>query len=182
VRYSFIRCLTVLSVGLLLLGPALASGQENRPSEYEVKAAFLFNFAKFVQWPASAVPPGASPIVIGVLGENPFHGDLQRTIENKKVDDHPLVARDLHSASEAAHCHILFICASEAGRLPEILDQLQGKSVLTVADMDHFTESGGMIRFVLRESRVRFEINNEAARRAKLKISSKLLALAIRAP
>ncbi len=167
-------------LGLLLLGPARASGQQNRPSEYEVKAAFLYNFAKFVQWPPSVIPPGASPIVIGVLGENPFQGELRRTLENKKVDDHPLVMRQFQSLTDATNCHILFISASEAGHLPQIIDRLQGKSVLTVADMEHFTENGGMIRFVLRESRVRFEINNDAARKANLRISSKLLALALR--
>lgn len=178
------RRAAVVILSLLLLGPGWLGengrAQEERPTEYQVKAAFLFNFAKFVQWPARVIPADHSPIIIGVLGDNPFHGDLTRTIEKKMVDDHPLEMRELHSLAEAAGCHILFISASEAPRLAEILRGLQGKSVLTVGDMDRFADGGGMIQFVLRDSRVRFQINNQAAVQAGLKISAKLLALAVR--
>ena len=153
--------------------------QESPPTEYQIKAAFLFNFAKFVQWPQAAFTGAASPIVVGVLGENPFHDDLARTIRNKSIDEHPLVIKEFRSPTEATNCHILFISTSEKNRLPEILKGLKGTSVLTVGEMEHFTESGGMINFVLKGKKIRFQINNDEAARAGLKISSKLMSLAL---
>jgi hypothetical protein len=164
----------------LLLGGADGRAQESQPTEYQIKAAFLFNFAKFVEWPPAAFAGGTSPIVIGILGENPFHDDLARMTRNKTVDDHPLVIKEIRSPAEATNCHILFIGSSEKNRLPEILKGLKGTSVLTVGEMDHFTESGGMINFVLRGNRIRFQINSDEATRAGLKISSKLMSLALR--
>jgi hypothetical protein len=161
----------------MLLG--VGRGQESQPTEYQIKAAFLFNFAKFVQWPPGAFADATSPIVIGVLGENPFHEDLARTIRNKAVDDRPLLVKELRSPTEARKCHILFISASEKKRLPKILKGLKGASVLTVSEMDHFTENGGMINFVLKGTKIRFQINHEEATQAGLKISSKLMSLAV---
>lgn len=154
--------------------------QENAPTEYQIKAAFLFNFAKFVQWPAQAFADRNSPLVIGVLGEDPFHGDLAGTIRNKSIDQHPLILKELSSPVETTNCHIVFISTSEKKRLPEILQALQGASVLTVGEMDRFTESGGMINFVLEGTKVHFQINQDAATRVGLKISSKLMSLARR--
>ena len=118
-------------------------------------------------------------MVVGVLGENPFHDDLQRTIRNKTIDEHPLVIKEFRSPSEATNCHVLFISTSEKNRLPEILKSLKGTSVLTVGETEHFTESGGMINFVMRAKKIRFQINNEEANKAGLKISSKLMSLAV---
>jgi hypothetical protein len=163
----------------LLLGvPGFA--QDSQPSEYQIKSAFLFNFAKFVEWPANAFSQPKSPLVIGILGDNPFGEDLQKTIRNKSVDDHPLEIKELSSAGAATNCHILFISTSEKPRLPQILGGLKGSSVLTVGEMDRFTESGGMINFVKVGTKIRFQINNGAAADASLKISSKLLNLALR--
>jgi hypothetical protein len=175
VRKSF------LSLGLIwmLLAGGAGRAQESQPTEYQLKAAFLFNFAKFVQWPPTAFEGVASPIVVGVLGENPFHDDLARTIRNKTIDEHPLVIKEFRSPSEATNCHILFISTSEKNRLPEILKGLKGTSVLTVGEMEHFTESGGMINFVLVGKKIRFQINNDEATKAGLKISSKLMSLAL---
>jgi hypothetical protein len=175
VRRSF------LSLGLIGLLLAIGDGraQEPQPTEYQIKAAFLFNFAKFVQWPPAAFAGVTSPIVVGVLGENPFHDDLARTVRNKTIDERPLVIKEFSSPIEATNCHILFISASEKNRLPEILKGLKGTSVLTVGEMEHFTESGGMINFVLRGKKIRFQINNDEASRAGLKISSKLMSLAL---
>jgi hypothetical protein len=175
VRRSF---LSLNLIWLLLVGGD-GRAQVSQPTEYQIKAAFLFNFAKFVQWPPAALAGATSPIVIGILGENPFHDDLARTIRNKTIDDHPLVIKELRSPAEATNCHILFISTSEKRRLPEILKGLEGSSVLTVGEMDHFTESGGMINFVLKGNKVRFQINHDAATRAGLKISSKLMSLAL---
>jgi hypothetical protein len=175
VRRSF------LSLGLiwLLLVGGDGRAQQSQPTEYQIKAAFLFNFAKFVQWPPAAFAGVTSPIIIGILGENPFHDDLARTIRNKTVDDHPLLIKEFRSPKEATNCHILFISTSEKKRLPEILKSLKGASVLTVGEMDRFTESGGMINFVMQGNKIRFQINHDEATKAGLKISSKLMSLAL---
>jgi hypothetical protein len=175
VRRSFLS----LSLIWLLLAGGGSRAQESPPTEYQIKAAFLFNFAKFIQWPPAAFAAATSPIVIGILGENPFHEDLARMIRHKTIDGRPLALKELGSAAEAAHCHILFISASEKGRLPEILKGLKGTSVLTVGETDHFIESGGIINFVLKENKIRFQINHEEATKAGLKISSKLMSLAV---
>ena len=137
----------------------------------------IFNFAKFVEWPNAALPQTNSPMIIGVLGDNPFGEDLEKTIRNKSVDDHPLIIKHFESVSEAAKSHILFISSSEKGRLAEILKGLEGSNVLTVGEMEQFNEKGGMISFVMEGTKIRFRINNQSATRARLKISSKLLRL-----
>jgi YfiR/HmsC-like len=179
----FMRVRATLFLGLGLLGLLLVSGegrtQEAQPGEYQIKAAFLFNFARFVEWPAKAFSATNSPMIIGVLGENPFHDDLAHTIQNKTVDEHSIQVKQFSSLTEATNCQILFISTSEKSRLPKIISGLKGTSVLTVGEMDQFIESGGMINFVIQGSKVRFQINNDAATGASLKISSKLLALAV---
>jgi hypothetical protein len=153
--------------------------QDAPPSEYQVKAAFVYNFAKFVEWPTEAFAGPKSPMVIGVLGKNVFGGDLERTVRSKTVSEHPFQIKEFRSVTEATNCHILFISTSEKDRLAEILKQLHGTSVLTVGEMDHFTEAGGMINFVMEGNKVHFQINNEEAVKAGLKISSRLLSLAV---
>ena|ERR1700722_2882780 len=170
----------ILGLACLLMLDGNGRTQNSPPSEYQIKAAFIFNFARFVEWPSSAMGDAKSPMIIGVLGENPFHDVLEKTLRGKDIDYHPLVVKEFRSASEATNCHLLFISTSEKARLPQILKGLKGSSVLTVGEMDHFTESGGMINFVIEGTKVRFQINNEAATSAGLKISSKLLALAVR--
>jgi hypothetical protein len=165
-------------VWLLTVGGGRA--QEFQPSEYQLKAAFLFNFAKFVEWPPEAFAEARSPIVIGILGENPFGGDLERTIRNKTISNRSLAVKEIRSLAEATNCHLLFISTSEKQRLPEIIQGLRGASVLTVGETERFTEAGGMINFVLEGNKIRFRINDEAAKSAGLKISSKLLSLALR--
>ena len=169
-----------LSVSWLLLAGGYGHGQETQPTEYQIKAAFLFNFAKFVQWPPQAFADANSPMIIGVLGQNPFHEDLARTIRNKTIDDHPLVIKEFNSLVEVTNCHILFISTSEKRRLPQIFEGLNGANVLTVGETERFTESGGIINFVLEGTKIRFQINESAAKAAGLKLSSKLLSLAIR--
>jgi len=173
------RATWILCLGALLAADGTLA-QDSQPTEYQIKAAFLFNFAKFVNWPPAAFAQPTSPIVFGILGDNPFHDELARTVQNKSVDDRPLVVREFQSAAQAANCHILFISSSEKKRLPEILKGLDGRSVLTVSETEKFTEAGGMINFVLQGSKIRLQINNDAATKAGLKISSKLLSLAVR--
>ena len=172
---------SILGLGLMvLLGAAAGQADDSPPSEYQLKAAFIFNFAKFVDWPAKAFAEESSPIVIGVLGDDPFGEELKRTILNKAVAGRSVTNRSVSSIEEARSCHILFISTSEKQRLREIFDGLRGASVLTVGETDQFTEAGGMINFVIRDKRIRFEIRDDIARDAGLKISSKLLSLALK--
>src|SRR5436190_11457693 len=114
-------------VWLLISDPGHA--QDLQATEYQVKAVLLFNFAKLVDWPSSAFPDAASPIVIGVLGDNPFHDDLTRTVQGKTINNRPVVIKEFSSVAEARNCHILFISLSEKKRLAEILQAMRGLSV-----------------------------------------------------
>jgi hypothetical protein len=168
-----LNLLTAAAAGL----PRDTRGQEVAPSEYQMKAAFLFNFAKFVEWPPPSLAENA-PIVIGILGADPFDGALDNTLQNKTIAGHPLASRHIKSLSDIKTCHILFIRDSEKKRWPEISAALAGSSVLTVSEnWNQFTGSGGMILFFMQDRRVCFDIDNEAANRAGLKISSKLMQL-----
>ena len=175
-RATPILCLSL--VWLLSVGGGRA--QESPPTEYQLKAAFLLNFAKFVEWPPAVFAEAASPFVLGILGENPFGDALERTIRDKTINNRPLLIKEFRSGAESTNCHILFISTSEKTRLPEILAGLRGASVLTVGETDRFNESGGIINFVRQGNKIRFQINEVAAKSAGLKLSSKLLSLASR--
>jgi YfiR/HmsC-like len=151
---------------------------QEAPTEYQVKAAYLFNFLKFVEWPGDPIANTNGHWVIGIVGDNPFGDDLTQIISGKTVQGHELLVRRFQPGEDLHACHVLFISASEKKRLPSLLAALSGSSVLTVGDTDHFIESGGMIQFVMEEKRVRFGIDVRAAGRARLKVSSKLLSLA----
>lgn len=148
------------------------------PNEYAVKAAFLYNFAKFVQWPDGAFATGDAPVVIGVLGSDPFGALLEDTTRSESVDGRAIVIRRLDWNDDLTQTHILFVSPSEQRRLPQLIDRLRGSSVLTVGEDDEFVRHGGMIRFRTENYRIRFAINVRSAERARLKISSKLLSLA----
>jgi hypothetical protein len=147
-------------------------------TEYQVKAAFLFNFAKFVEWPGDAFPSGDAPLQICVLGQDPFRGDFEQVIEDKTMNGHRLEIIHPSGVPQARACQILFITPSAKQPLKEILQGLKGASVLSVGDTPGFAKAGGVINFVLEENRVRFEINPKAAERAHLKISARLLTVA----
>jgi hypothetical protein len=164
---------------LLLPAAAPASAQVSHPTEYQLKAAFLYNFAKFIDWPPDALPDDQSPFVIGVLGDNPFGNTLEQTVAGKKINEHPIAIRPFATIAEATNCQILFISSSEKKRFAETIRALHAVAVLTVSDADQFIESGGMVNFVPEAGKIRFQINDTAARSARLKISSKLLSLAI---
>lgn len=114
-----------------------------------------------------------------MLGKNVFGDDLERTIHNKTVNHHPFRCEEIHSLREATNCQILFISASEKNRFPRILKDLRGTNILTVSETDQFIQAGGMINFVIENDEVHFQINDDAAKKAGLKISSKLLSLAV---
>jgi hypothetical protein len=147
------------------------------PSEYEVKAAFLYNFAKFIDWPPEAIPQPDTAIIIGVLGEDPFMGALERIIRDKKINGHSFVIKRAKNIQDLKNGHILFISTSEKKRLPDILETVRDASVLTVSELDPFSQQGGIVQFVMEANKVRFKINVKAAERARLRISSRLLNL-----
>jgi len=164
----------ILAVGLL--GSVLGSTAQPAPSlEYQIKAVFLFNFAQFVEWPSRAFPDRESPLVIGVLGEDPFGAFLDDTVRGERVDNRPLIVKRYRRVEEIQTCHVLFISQSEALRLDQILSNLKGREILTVGDVESFARRGGMIRFVAEAKKTRLLINVEAANAANLTISSKLL-------
>ncbi len=146
-------------------------------SEYDVKAAFLYNFTKFVEWPPSALTERGD-FQLCVLGEDPFGRSLE-VVADEKVAGRRITLLRTPKLAEPAGCQILFISRSERARMHQILQDLQNAPVLTVADTGGFLDHGGIINFVLEGSKVRFEINQEAAERAGIKISSKLLQLAV---
>jgi hypothetical protein len=166
---------------LLVLVTSLATfGQEAPTSEFDVEAACLYHFAEFVTWPSEAFAATNSPIVIGILGDDPLGAALEPTVRNKTFEGHPfqILRPDTKSLLEIKRCHILFICASERRRIPETLEALQHSPVLTVSRVDRFIQLGGMVHFLLEGKRVRFEIEDDRARKAGLRLSSKLLRLA----
>lgn len=174
-----LRLALALLIGCLWQAPATAQDTA-ATSEYQVEAAFLYHFAKFVEWPAEAFAETNSPITIGIVGEDPFGDALESTIRNKTVDNRPfrILHLDMKSLADAKRCHILFIAPSERRRVSEILDSVKNNSVLTVSTrIDRFLQAGGMINFFIEDKKVRFEINNDQARRVSLKISAKLLNL-----
>ncbi len=165
-------------LSLCFLGPLSGRVQAQSSSEYQVKAAFLYNFAKFVDWPGDAFSGASAPLVIGVIGNDPFGGALDQAINGKNIGARRLTVRRLKWGQDLRSCHILFISSSERQRLPQIIQSLKGSNVLTVGDMGQFNQQGGMINFILESNKVRFEINSRGADQARLRISSKLLALA----
>jgi hypothetical protein len=160
---------------LLFLGGQDLPAQTAISKEYQVKAAFLYNFSQFVVWPAEAFPEAQTPLVIGVIGEDPFGAYLDEIVQGEQVNNRPLIVQRFHQVEEIKVCHILFVSQSETKRLEEIFARLKGRNILTVGDIDGFAKQGGMIRFVTEKNKVRFRINVEAAKAAKLTISSKLL-------
>jgi len=189
--YIFVVVFLVLFVGPQAWADSTAS------REYQIKAAFLYNFIKFVDWPKEKVTDPNAPLTIGIIGKDPFQDafgplqekeardrkvviqrfegfvELEKSGQKKKDQPHP-------KSQDIQKCHLLFICPSESERIPDIIASVKGHSVLTVADTKDFLESGGIINFIMEEQKVRFEINVTNARRAKLQIRSQLLRLAKR--
>jgi hypothetical protein len=165
----------ILLVALLALAAALPARAQAPPTEYEVKAVFLFNFSQFVDWPAAAFADAHAPLVIGVLGGDPFGATLDEIVRGETVNGRPLAVRRYHSLQQIDTCHILFIDRSQEPQLESIVAALKSRSVLTVGDFDSFAHRGGMIRFFTVGHKIRLRINLSAAQEAKLIISSKLL-------
>lgn len=172
----------MVAAPLMAAVPKGAYAQSQETAEYNIKAAFLYNFAKFVEWPAKRPAHRLwtvdDPLCICVVGEDPFGRVLEDTIQGKNIGSHKVVIERLKQGRDMNSCQIAFISSSEKNHLRSILESLKGGGVLTVGDTEGFAQAGVAINFILEENKVHFEINVDAADRAGLKISSKLLSLA----
>ena len=171
------RLLVLVAALGLILEPA-ARAQPSVAGEYEVKAAFLYNFARYVDWPADHFPAAGGPFVVTVLGEDPFGEALDATLRGRTIRERPLVVRRVARVDDIGDSQILFIGSSETDDLPRILHKLADAPILTVGETARFAERGGMISFRKERDRVGFDINLASAERARLKVSSQLLKLA----
>jgi hypothetical protein len=178
------RCLgmwqypTAVIAMLALLHISVLNAQQPKVSEYQVKAIYLYNFGRFVQWPPNATAAKGDSFSICVLGQDPFGPSLDSTLAGETLDGKPLAAKRISTPRDAGECRILFISSTEENHLKEILAALDESSILTVSDIPAFSRRGGMIQFVLEGDKVRFEINLAKAETAKLTLSSELLKVA----
>lgn len=163
--------LLVLALALLPLSPE-AQQQANAA---QIKATFLYHFSSFVEWPPGSFAQKDSPLVIGVLGPDPFGSFLDELVQGEKANGHPIVVQRFSDVKDVRRCHILFINTAHPA---EAIRALGNRNILLVGDSDNFIRSGGVIRFLLEKGKIRLEINMSAARRANLNISSKLLRVA----
>lgn len=145
--------------------------------EKDIKAVFLCRFAQYVTWPATAFKDDTTPITIGILGDDPFGKRIEEAIAGEKAQNRKLEVKRSNQVEDLRTCHILFVSSSEKGRLPDLLKDIQTKGTLIVGDMEGFVGMGGMISFKPKDGKVKFDINEKAAKRAGLKISSQLLRL-----
>ena len=172
------QCPTAVILMLTFLHISVLRAQQPRVSEYHVKAVYLYNFGRFVQWPPNATAAKGDSFSICVLGQDPFGPSLDSTLAGETLDGKPLAAKRISTPRDAGECRILFISSTEENHLKEILAALDESSILTVSDMPAFSRRGGMIQFVREGGKVRFEINLAKAETAKLTLSSELLKVA----
>lgn len=171
-RFAPLRALQLLLLTVASLWWHV-SGWAGPPSEYQIKAAYLLNFARYVEWPAARLP-SAAPVRVCVLGRDPF-GEALASIDGRQVNGREVRVRLLDTVPLVGDCHLLFIADSEERRVGLILRSIAGRAVLTVSDIEGFAEAGGGIGLVVEEGRVRFDINQEALQREGLRASSQLL-------
>ena len=165
----------------LALGANAQSAASAASSEYLIKAGFIYNFAQLVQWPSAAFPQADSPIVIGILGNDPFGASIDRVVENKKLDGRNLVVKRLKwskDLKDLTDCNILFVSSSEKEHIADVINIVKWLPILTIGETPGFAPRGGIINLTLEDNKVRFEVNIGAAKQANLNISSRLLALA----
>jgi hypothetical protein len=171
-----------LAIPLVLAGVSLAADvdapQSAAHSEDEIKCAMLYNFTRFVEWPAGALGEDGAPLVVGVLGGDALVQLLEAALRNKSVSGHPLAVHRLDAGADPKKCHVLFVCDSERARAAQILQSIGRSPTLTIGERVQFSRQGGVIAFIRDGNRIRFEINLDAADRAGFQISSKLLRLA----
>ena len=171
---TLLRKVAHVLIGLLTASFAL---QAQKADEYQVKALFIYNFAKFVEWPPSSFAGAHDPITVCIAGEDPFGSEFDQAVQNKTVNSRTLLIRRIGKSEDPRTCQILFVASLDKKHLHQLWSALSNLPVLSISDyMD--ADEGGVINFVMEDSKVRFDINMQAAERAHLKISSKLLNLA----
>ena len=176
-RWGLLLFLFTAFIGLLLALPKAHAAKSNQ-QEYEIKAAFIYNFAKYVTWPKETFVYKNKPLVLGILGHNPFGRQINK-IDGKLVHDRKLKVIAIKDYEQIKQCNMLYISPSESKNLDKIWPLLETEKILTISDMDNFAGVGGMIELIVKDDRIRFIINPQAAERAGLSISSQLLKLAI---
>jgi hypothetical protein len=173
------RLLSLAALLLCLIGPQRLAGYSGGPvDEYQVKAAFLLNFVRFVDWPSTAFESPSSPIVIGIVGEDPFGNGIDQLVDHKAVNGHTVEIRRFHDWKSLGKCHVLFVSGSDRQASAKVIDAVRHSPVMTVGEADGFAQAGGICNFTREGARIGFEINVAAAGRAGLTLSSRLLALA----
>jgi hypothetical protein len=172
------RVFFCLMICWLLLGAPLAFSQNEHDAEYKLKLAFLYNFAQFVEWPPDAFRVPNAPLTVCVVGENPFQGQLEQSLRDRKAGSHPIELKNLMPGDDPKACHLIFLRAGEKKAAGQMLTGLKGSSALTVGESKGFAQRGGVINLTLEENKLGFEINVDAAGQSHLRISAKLLALA----
>jgi YfiR/HmsC-like len=177
-----VRSCSKLLVGVLVallfaVHPTISRAQ-SQVDEYRLKAAFLFHFAQFVEWPPEALGNGDAPFVICIAGQDPFRGGLEETVQGKLIASRPVRIRHIKQVQEGQECRVLFVGKGETEGVSPLTAALKNMPVLTVGESDDFLQKSGIIRFCVEDRKVRFEVNQEAAETANLKISSRLLLLA----
>ena len=168
------RCIAAMT----LIAVAVYCRADEPSREYKVKAAFLYNFAQFVEWPASAFDSDDSPVVIAIVGDDPFNGSLDRAVTGKTIGSRNVIVRHFAFGSDLTRCHVLFVPALPDGKTAEVLSKVMDHPILTVGESDNFPWAGGCIRFFLEDNKERFEINLDSADRSRIQVSSKLIRLA----
>jgi len=165
---------------LIILFPTLSFDLTQQGSislEHQVKAVYLFNFAQFIEWPEKTFSDTNDPIILGILGKDPFGLFLEETVKGEVVNGHPIIVQRYANVNQIKACHILFIHSSVNTRMDNILNDLKGQNILTVSDATNFTKLGGMIRFVKDANKIKLQINLNTVKEADITISSKLLRL-----
>lgn len=167
---------SIIIIPVLISHLALAA-QTPPTREYQLKAVFLYNFTQFVEWPTNSFTSDQSPMIIGILGADPFGSYLEETIAGEKINGHPLRVQHYNTVEEIGVCQVLFINVADKTKREQIISKLKGRNILTVSDSPDFLLQGGMIRFFTRQDKIKLQVNLEEAKTASLVISSKLLRL-----
>ena len=173
---SIFRLFLAIAACCYFSGASRAYADSTR--EYQIKAAFLYNFAKFVDWPADRFTDENSPLLLCVIGTDPFGPTLEHTVSGRKIKGRAIIINRGKAIDNLKFCHLLFVSSSERENMREIVASLAGASVLTTGDMDRFANQGGIINLIKRGNKIRFEINSNAAAQSGLKLSSYLMGLA----
>lgn len=163
---------------LLLLVITTLHGKAEVASPYQLKAAFIYNFLKFIDWPADSLPQENGPFVVGILGRDPFGSTIDNALKGRSVKGRVIEVRRLEDVDSPVQCQVLFVSSSERRRFKQIFRQTSGKPVLTIGESEEFAVTGGIINFVTEENRIRFQINVDAIKQSKLKADAQLLNLA----